>query len=48
MAWMLSGQDLMFNSGEVAEAMTRAGFSSVESAIVETPMMPLELDIARK
>jgi SAM-dependent methyltransferase len=48
MAWMLSGQDLMFNSGEVAEAMTRAGFTSVESMIVETPMMPLELDIARK
>ncbi|BBO92480.1 methyltransferase [Desulfosarcina ovata] len=48
MAWMLSGQDLMFDSGEVAEAMKRAGFASVESTIVETPMMPMELDIARK
>lgn len=48
MAWMLSGQDLMFNRGEVAEAMKRVGFASVERTIVETPMMPMELDIARK
>jgi predicted TPR repeat methyltransferase len=48
MAWMFSGQDIMFNSGEIAEAMKRAGFASVESATVETPMMPMELDIARK
>ena len=48
MAWMFSGQDIMFNSGEIAEAMKRAGFASVESAPVETPMMPMELDIARK
>ncbi len=48
MAWMLSGQDLMFDSGEVAEAMKSVGFSSVESMVVETPMMPMELDIAKK
>jgi SAM-dependent methyltransferase len=48
LAWMFSGQDLMFDSGEVAEAMKRVGFSSVESAIVETPMVLMELDIARK
>jgi predicted O-methyltransferase YrrM len=48
MAWMLSGQDIMFNSGEVAEAIKRAGFSSVESSVVESPMVPMELDIARK
>jgi SAM-dependent methyltransferase len=48
MAWFLSGLDWMFDSGEVAEAMQRVGFASVESTIVETPMMPLELDIARK
>ncbi|BBO92485.1 methyltransferase dimerization domain-containing protein [Desulfosarcina ovata] len=48
MAWMLSGQDLMFDSGEVAETMKRVGFSSVESSVVGTPMMLMELDIARK
>lgn len=48
MAWLFAGQDLIFNSGEVAEAMKRVGFASVESTIVETPMMPMELDIARK
>ncbi len=48
MAWMLSGQDIMFNSGEVAEAMQRAGFSFVESTIIDTPMMPMQLDIARR
>lgn len=48
MSWMFSGQDLMFNSGEIAETMRRVGFSSVESEIVKTAMMPMELDIARK
>ena len=48
MAWMFSGQDIMFDSGEIAEAMKRAGFSSVESSTVETPMMLMDLDIARK
>ena len=48
MAWMFSGQDLMFNSGEIADAMRDVGFSSVDSTLVETSMMPMELDIARK
>jgi SAM-dependent methyltransferase len=48
MAYMLSGHNLMFNSGEIAETMKHVGFSSVESRIVETSMMPMELDIARK
>jgi len=48
MAWMFSGQDLMFNSGEIAEAMQNVGFASVESTVVETSMMPMELDIAIK
>lgn len=48
MSWLFSGQDLMFNSGEIAEAMRSVGFLSVESEIVETSMMPIEMDIARK
>ncbi|WP_020588046.1 methyltransferase [Desulfobacter curvatus] len=48
MSWMFSGPDLMFNRGEIAEAMRRVGFSSVESETVRTAMMPMELDIARK
>ena len=48
MPWMFSGQDIMFDHGEIAEAMKAAGFSSVKSDIVGTPMMPMELDIARK
>jgi predicted O-methyltransferase YrrM len=48
MSWMFSGQDLMFNRGEIAETMQRVGFSSVESETVKTAMMPMELNIARK
>jgi hypothetical protein len=48
MSWLFSGQDLMFNSGEIAETMERVGFSTVERTTVKTPMMPMELDIARK
>jgi len=48
LAYALPEQDLMFNSGEVAEAMRSVGFSSVESTVVETPMMPMELDMAIK
>jgi cyclopropane fatty-acyl-phospholipid synthase-like methyltransferase len=48
MSWMFSGHDLMFDRGEIAEAMQSVGFSSVESEIMETSMMPMELDIARK
>ena len=48
MPWMFAGQDIMFDHGEIAEAMKAAGFSSVKSDIVGTPMMPMALDIARK
>jgi predicted TPR repeat methyltransferase len=48
LAYALPGQDLMFNSGEVAEAMKNVGFASVESTVIATPMMPMELDMARK
>ncbi|BBO85430.1 O-methyltransferase [Desulfosarcina ovata subsp. sediminis] len=48
MSWMFSGQDLMFDKGEIAEVMRSVGFSSVESSTVDTSMVPMELDIARK
>lgn len=49
MAYALLGQgDLWFDKGEIADAMPKAGFTSVESMTVDTPMMPMELDIARK
>jgi hypothetical protein len=44
----LMGQDFLFDRGEIARAMTRAGFRSVESIPVETAMVPMVLDIARK
>ncbi|BBO85427.1 hypothetical protein DSCO28_59930 [Desulfosarcina ovata subsp. sediminis] len=31
----------MFDSGEIAETMRKVGFSSVESEIVDTSMMPM-------
>ncbi|MCP4114595.1 MAG: methyltransferase domain-containing protein [Desulfobacteraceae bacterium] len=45
---VLKGEDLMFDKGEIARAMETAGFREIESTTVETPMMPMELDIARK
>ncbi|GAB6146895.1 methyltransferase [Desulfocicer niacini] len=48
MPWMFMGQDIMLDSGEVAGAMRSVGFADVESTVVETAMMPMELDIARK
>lgn len=44
----LMRQDFLFDEGEIARAMTEAGFSSVKSIPVETPMMPMVLDIATK
>ena len=48
MPLMFSGQDLMFNKGEISQVMRKVGFSSVESQTVQTSMMPMDLDIARK
>ena len=48
MSWMFSGQDLMFDKGEIAKALKDAGFCFVNSSTVETSMIPMELDIARK
>ena len=45
MSWMLSGQALMFDSGEIAKAMREVGFPSMESPVVQ---MPMKLDVAIK
>ncbi|UZJ40728.1 acetylserotonin O-methyltransferase [Prosthecochloris sp. SCSIO W1101] len=48
LSYALTGFNQVFRKGEIAGAMLRAGFASVDSMTVETPMMPMEMDIARK
>ena len=48
LSYALTGFNQVFRKGEIASVMHRAGFESVESMTVETPMMPMEMDIARK
>jgi SAM-dependent methyltransferase len=44
----LAGQDMGLDKGFITDAMARAGFRSVQSSTLDTPMGPMELDIARK
>ena len=44
----LMGMDMGIRQGTIAETMRRAGFTSITSRTVATPMMPMDLDIARK
>jgi len=44
----LAGYDVGFDQGFVADAMLRAGFKSVHSRTLNTPLGPMDLDIARK
>lgn len=46
--YALMGQEFGMERGVIAESMRVAGFSSVVSRTVDTPMMPLDLDVARK
>ena len=43
-----SGRDVRFEQGEVADVMLEAGFRSVRSGTIETPIGTMELDIAGK
>ncbi|MGD8386060.1 MAG: methyltransferase [Desulfobacteraceae bacterium] len=43
-----TGADFLLDQGFVADAMLKAGFSSVRSRTLETPMGCMDLDIARK
>ena len=42
------GKDMTFNQGEIANAMIRTGFKSVQSRTIATPLHDLDHDIARK
>ncbi len=42
------GKDMSFNQGEIAEAMIRTGFKTVQSRTLKTPLHDMDLDIARK
>ena len=44
----LTGQEMETDQGYVADSMLRVGFKSVRSRTVNTPFLPMELDIARK
>lgn len=45
---VLMGQDMGIDQGVIADAMLRAGFKSVRSRTIDTPMMPMDLDIGRR
>jgi SAM-dependent methyltransferase len=45
---MRLGRDVFFSQGEIAASMLRCGFRHVHSRTVETPMGPMDLDVARK
>ena len=44
----LTGQDMGFDQGFIADSMLRVGFKSVRSRTVDMPMGPMDLDIGRK
>ena len=44
----LTGQDIAFNQGEIADSMHRVGFKSVRSRTLNVPAALLNLDIGRK
>ncbi|QTA87006.1 methyltransferase [Desulfonema magnum] len=45
---MKTGTDFGFEQGEIADAMIRAGFRSVRSRTLKTPVGDMDMDIARK
>ncbi len=47
-AMCLTGHDVRFEQGEIADAMLRVGFKSVRSRTIEAIAGPMELDIGRK
>lgn len=44
----LLGKDLAFERGEIAASMRRAGFNSISTRTLESPVGPLDLDVGRK
>nr|CBH39948.1 conserved hypothetical protein, O-methyltransferase family [uncultured archaeon] len=48
MPMALTGQDMRFDQGEIADSMLRVGFKSVRSRTQDTDWGPMDLDIGRK
>ena len=48
MPMALTGQDMSFDQGEIADSMLRVGFKSVRSRTLDTDWGPMDLDIGRK
>jgi O-methyltransferase. len=44
----LTGEDMRFDQGFIADSMLRVGFKSVHSRTLDTDWGPMDLDIARK
>ncbi len=44
----LTGQDMGFEQGFIADSILRVGFKSVRSRTLDTPMGPMDLEIGRK
>ena len=44
----LMGQDMGIDQGFIADSMLRVGFRSVRSRTLDTPIGPMDLDVARK
>ncbi len=47
-SYALMGWDILFDQGVIADSMFRAGFKSVRSRTLDTPVGPMDLDIGRK
>ncbi|MEA2051347.1 MAG: methyltransferase [Euryarchaeota archaeon] len=48
MSMALTGQDMRFDQGEIADSMLRVGFKSVRSRTQDTDWGPMDLDVGRK
>ncbi|KAF5435624.1 hypothetical protein C5S35_10555 [Candidatus Methanophagaceae archaeon] len=44
----ITGQDMVFDQGFIADSTCRAGFKSVRSHTLEMPVVPVDRDIRRK
>ncbi len=48
MSMALTGQDMRFDQGFIADSMLRVGFKSVRSRTLDTDWGPMDLDVGRK
>ncbi len=44
----MAGYDMAFEQGFVADSMLRAGFKSVRGTVLDLPMGPMDMEVARK